>query len=117
MAIIIVNNLTASPNPTTLPKRVELQQTLQSNLASEPVTVVYSLAPGHQIWFQDSNNQLTKQVQRQETVGQAPKVCIDRINLVLGPGTGPLLTVEVEQTVQDSQGTVVPDLVVLQIAT
>jgi hypothetical protein len=117
MAIIIVNNLTASPNPTALPKRVEFQQTLQSNLASEAITVTYSLEPGHQIWFEDSNSQLTKQIQRQETVGQSPQVCVDRINMAFGPGTGPLLTVEVEQTIQDSQGNVIPDLVVLQLTT
>jgi hypothetical protein len=115
MAITIVSNLTASPNPTVLPKRVEFQQTLQSTLAAEPIKVFYSLAADHQIWFEDGENQRTKQIEREETVGQSPKVCIDRLPLVYGPGTGPLLTVEIEQAIQDSQGNVIPDLVVLQI--
>lgn len=115
MAITIVNNLAASPNPTALPKRVELQQTLQSTLAAEPITVFYSLEAGHQIWFEDGEGQRTKQIQREETVGTSPKVCVDRLQLVYGPGSGPLLTVEIEQAIQDSQGNVIPDLVVLQI--
>ena len=115
MAITIVNNLTASPNPAKLPKRVEFQQTLQSTLAAEPITVFYSLEPDHQIWFEDSNNQRTKQVQRTETIGKTPQVTVDRLTMVFGPGTGPLLTVEVSQAIQDSQGNVLPDLVVLQI--
>ena len=115
MPITIVNDLTASPNPTQLPKRVEFQQTLQSKLAAEPITVFYSLEPDHQIWFEDSDGQRTKQAQRTETIGKAPQVCIDRLQMVFGPGTGPVLTVEVSQTIQDSQGNVLPALVVLQI--
>ena len=115
MAITIVKNLTASPNPAQLPKRVEFQQTLKSSLDTESITVFYSLEPDHQIWFEDSNGQRTKQTQRTETIGKAQQVCIDRLTMVFGPGTGPLLTVEVSQAIQDSQGNVLPDLVVLQI--
>lgn len=116
MAIEIIVNLAASPNPAKLPKRVEFTQTLQSTLAAEDVLVRYSLDAAHNVWFEDANDKLTKKLTRRETVGSAPQVCVDRLPMTTGPGTGGLLTVEVQQAIRDSEGNVVPDLVVLQLA-
>ena len=116
MAITIVQNLTALLNPTTIPKRVEFRQTLRSTLLSETITVVYSLEPEHNIWFENADGKLVKQLSRQETIGQAPQVSVDRLKLVTGAGVGPQLTVEVAQAIRDSQGQVIADLCVVQIA-
>ncbi len=115
MAIFVDEDLTASPNPTTLPKRVEFQHTVHSSLPSEPILVGYSLAEGHNIWFEDNDGNLTKRVTRNETVGKAPQVCVDRITMTTGAGMGGLLTVEVSQAIRDSEGNVIPGLVVVQL--
>lgn len=115
MAIQIIKNLTASPNPAPLGKRIELAQTLRSTLESEPITVVYRLAPGHEIWFQDGDDPPSKTFTRTETVGQADQVCRDRVDLVKGPGTGPMELVQIDQTITDSLGISQPDLVLVQI--
>ena len=116
MAISIVANLTAAPNPAKLPVRVEFTQTLQSNLAEDKILVRYSLASAHNVWFEDADDQLTKKITREETVGTAPQVCVDRLQMTTGPGTGGMLTVEVQQAIRDSEGNVIPDLVVVQLA-
>lgn len=115
MAIAIVANLAANPNPTALPKRVEFTQTLATNRPPEAIRVVYSLAPAHDVWFQDSDGQLKKEIDRKETVATSQQVCVDRLTLVRGAGTGPQLTVEVSQTLVDAQGEPIADLVVLQL--
>jgi hypothetical protein len=115
MAIFVDKDLEASPNPTTLPKRVEFQQTLRSSLASEAIAVQYSLASAHNIWFEDGDGKPTKQVVREDTVGSLPQVCVDRITMTTGPGKGGLMTVEVEQAIRDSEGNVIPGLCVVQL--
>ncbi|HEV8241589.1 MAG TPA: hypothetical protein VGS57_19660 [Thermoanaerobaculia bacterium] len=117
MAIFVDKDLEASPNPTSLPKRVEFTQTLRSSLASEAIVVQYSLSPAHNVWFQDNDNNLTKQVVREDTIGTAPEVTTDRITMATGPGMGGLLTVEVSQAIRDSEGNVIPGLVVVQLQT
>ncbi|MEP7009254.1 MAG: hypothetical protein ABJC13_02925 [Acidobacteriota bacterium] len=115
MAIQIKKALTVSPNPTSVPKRIELVQTLRSTLAEEPITLTYKLAPGHQIWFQDGDDPPAKSFTRTETVGSTDQVCRDRIELVIGPGTGPIELVQIDQTLTDSLGIPQPDLVLVQI--
>lgn len=115
MAIQIRKNLSASPNPTMLGKRLELAQTLRSTLESEPITLVYRLAPDHEIWFQDGEAPPSKTFTRSETVGQADQICRDRVDLVKGPGTGPIALVQIDQTITDSLGIAQPDLVLVQI--
>ena len=118
MPITVDKPLSAAPNPTTLPKRVEFRYTVHSTQASETIDVGYSLDPGHNVFFEDANEQPTKQVVRQEEVGFASQVCVDRITLVVPEGgQGPPLTVEVTQAIRDSQGNVTPGLVVLRIQT
>jgi hypothetical protein len=115
MAVFVDQDLSASPNPTSLPKRVEFQQTLRSSLASEGIAVQYSLAPAHNVWFEDGDGKPTKQVVREETIGSLPQVCVDRITMTTGPGKGGLMTVEVSQAIRDSEGNVIPGLVVIQL--
>ncbi len=115
MAIQIRVNLQASPNPTSLPRRVEFTQTLRSNRDGEPITVTYSLDPAHDVWFQDSDGNPAKSVQRTETVGKADQVCVDRITLQRGAGAGPAAGVQVNQTITDSAGITLGDLVTLQL--
>jgi len=115
MAIFVDQDLTASPNPTTLPKRVEFVQTLRSSLASEAIAVQYSLSAAHNVWFEGPDGNLTKQVVREDTIGKAPQVTTDRITMTTGPGMGGMLTVEVSQAIRDSEGNVIPSLVVVQI--
>ena len=118
MPIVVDVDLTAAPNPTTLPKRVEFRYTVHSTMASQTLTVSYRLDEGHNVWFEDSDEQPTKRVVREEQVGLAPQVCVDRITMLVGPGgMGPPLTVEVTQAIRDSQGNVTPGLVVVQIQT
>lgn len=115
MAIQIVQNLQATPNPTTLPRRIDFKQTLRSNRDGEAITVEYSMDPGHNIFFVDSSGQPTKKVQRTDTVSRQPQLCHDRITLQEGAGGGPLSLVQVNQTITDSSGVTIPDVCVLQI--
>ena len=115
MAIFVDEDLTASPNPTTLPKRVEFQQTLHSSRPSEAVRIAYSLSQAHNVWFEDTDGQLQKQVVREETIGSTPQVTVDRITMTTGPGVGGMLTVEVSQAIIDAQNNVIPGLVIVQI--
>lgn len=115
MAIQIRSNLQASPNPTSLPKRVEFTQTLISNRDDEPITVSYDLDPAHNVWFEDSSGNPVKSVERTETVSRVEKVCVDRIVMRLGPGRGPLALVQVNQTVTDSSGITLGDVAVVRL--
>ena len=107
--------LSASPNPTSLPKRVELTHTVHSDLDAEPIIVAYSLEPQHNVWFQDAAGNPQKRILRSETIGKSPQVCVDRLPMAFGPGQGGLLTVEVSQVIRDSDGNVMPAVVVLQL--
>ncbi len=115
MAIQIRKNLSVSPNPTTLPKRIELVQTLRATPAEEPITLEYRLAPDHQIWFQDGDDPPAKSFSRQETVGTTDQICRDRVTLVFGPGIGPIELVQIDQTITDSFDIQQTDLVLVQI--
>ena len=115
MTVFVDKKLSASPNPTSLPKRIEFTQTLRSNLDEEPIIVAYSLGADHNVWFQDSDGKQLKRILRQETIGKTPHVCVDRIQMVLGPGRGGLLTVEVSQVIRDADGNVLPGVVVVQL--
>ena len=109
MAIQIRANLTASPNPTTLPRRIDFRQTLLSNIDGENITVLYQMDDDHEIWFQDSNNKLTKTIQRTLQVSQIDQPVLTRITMVKGPGTGPVTLVEIDQTITDSSNSEIPD--------
>jgi hypothetical protein len=116
MAIQIRAHLTASPNPTSLPRRIDFRQTLRSNMDGEEVVVVYQMDPGHEVWFRDGNGNATKTIQRTLQVSQADQPELTRITLQKGPGTGPMASVEIDQTITDSSGIKIPDSCVLGFA-
>jgi hypothetical protein len=115
MAIQIRAHLTATPNPTTLPRRIDFHQTLRSNLTSETIAVEFFLDPDHDIWFQDANGKPTKTVQRGLTVTPVDQAFLIRICLQRGPGAGSMTMVEIDQTITDSSGIKIPDSAVLRI--
>ncbi len=115
MAIQIRAHLTATPNPTTLPRRIDFHQTLRSNLASEDVVAVYQLRSEIDVWFQDGNGNPTKTVQRDLTVTQAEQAFLVRIVLQTGPKAKPIALVEIDQVLTDSSGIKIPDSIVLRI--
>jgi len=116
MAIQIRVPLTATPNPTTLPRRIDFHQTLRSNIDGETVLAVYELDPDNDIWFQDANGKPTKTVQRTLEVPRTDQVFLTRIMMQRGPGTGPLTMVEIDQTLTDSSGIKLPDSFVLDLS-
>jgi hypothetical protein len=116
MAVQIQQNLTASPNPAALPKRITFQQTLVGDQDGEPITVVYTLAAAHNVWFEGAGGKRTKTVTRTDTVSQIPKVYRDQITLLLGPGHGPMAMVAVDQTITDSEGVPISDVCTLQLS-
>ena len=63
MAIVIDENLTASPAKTGLPSGpITLRQTLHSDLRSETVSITYTLDGRHNVCFQTAQGQV-KQIQ------------------------------------------------------
>jgi hypothetical protein len=116
MAIQIRTHLTASPNPTTLPRRIDFRQTLRSNLdGGENAVLVYQMDPAHEIWFKDSDGNLTKTIQRTLQVSPADLPVLTRITVVKGPGTGPMALVEIDQTITTPTGIKIPDSCELEI--
>ena len=109
MAIQIRSHLTATPNPTTLPRRIDFRQTLRGNMDEEDVVVVYQLDPDHEIWFVDGDGKPAKTIQRNLQVSRVDQPVLTRITLQKGPGTGPLTLVEIDQTITDSSGIKIPD--------
>lgn len=115
MAIQIVRNLTVSPNPASLPKRIELSQTLRSNLAAEKISVTYSLDAAHNVFFVDGDDPPSKTFSRSETVGREDQTCVDRVSLQVGQGDGPMAAITIRQAITDSIGLTVTDLVILRL--
>ena len=113
MAIQIRSHLTASPNPTSLPRRIDFRQTLRSNMDGEEVVVVYQMDPAHDVWFRDGDGNPTKTIQRTLQVSQADQPVLTRIPLQRGPGTGPMVSIQIDQTITDSAGIKIPDNSVL----
>jgi hypothetical protein len=109
MAIQIRSHLTASPNPTTLPRRIDFRQTLRGNMDGEDVVVVYELDPDHEIWFVDGDGKPAKTIQRSLQVSRIDQPVLTRITLQKGKGDGPLTLVEIAQTITDSSGISIPD--------
>jgi hypothetical protein len=115
MAIQIRSRLTASPNPTSLPRRIDFRQTLRSNQDGEPVVLEYQMDPAHDVWFVDGDGKLVKTIQRSVQVSRAAQPVLTRIPLQRGPGDGPMVSVQIDQTITDSVGIKIPDNCVLGI--
>lgn len=59
MAIVIDENLTASPTKTGMPSGpIMLRQTIHSDLASETVSITYTLDGRHNVCFQTAQGQV-----------------------------------------------------------
>ncbi len=115
MAIQIRAHLTAAPNPASLPHRIDFRQTLRSNIDGETVVLLYQMDPDHDVWFKDSDGQPAKSIQRTVQVSRADQPVLTRITLQKGPGTGPMASVEIDETITDSAGIAIPDSCVLGI--
>jgi hypothetical protein len=114
MAIQIRVPLSATPNPTTLPHRIDLRQTLRSNIG-EGVTVAFQMDAAHDVWFQEGNGQLTKTIQRTLDVSQVDQPILVGISVVRGPGNGPMDLVEIDEAITDSSGATIPDSCELRV--
>jgi hypothetical protein len=108
MAIQIRVPLSATPNPTTLPRRIDFRQTLSSNIG-EAVTVAFQMDAAHDVWFKDGNGQPSKTIQRTLNVSQVDQTILVRIALVTGPGNGPMDTIEIDEAITDASGATIPD--------
>jgi hypothetical protein len=104
MAIAILKNLDVAQEAPQLPMRVDLAQTLASSEPSERVTIVYSLDPGNDVFFDDG----TKSATRTETVAQAATPIAHRVKLVHGAGE-PKTRITLFQTITDAIGIKTPD--------
>lgn len=90
MAIVIDENLTASPAETGLPSGpVTLRQTLHSDLGSETVSITYTLDGRHNVCFQAAQGQVKQiQINGLKIPGSATERS-DTVALVeVGGGTG-----------------------------
>jgi len=115
MAIEITVQLAASPNPTTLPRRVRFMQTLRSDLASERVVMRYVVdgeATG--IRFVDADGQPVTTIDRVETVASTPTALEDRIKMVGSPA-GSFEDVQITQLITDSDGEKISDDTILVV--
>ena len=87
MAIQIRAQLTASPNPTSLPRRIDFRQTLRSNLNDEEVVLVYQMDPDHDVWFRDGDgNPATGPEPTVVVVGDLQELKITKAVSVVGGG-------------------------------
>jgi hypothetical protein len=108
MAIVIDENLTASPAKTGLPSGpITLRQTLHSDLGSETVSITYTLDGRHNIFFQTAQGQVKQiQINGQKIPGSATERS-DTIALVEvgGSDVGQMIIKQVikgENTARDS---------------
>lgn len=117
MAIQIVENLTAAPNPTGLPNEINFRQLLITNRGEETVDAEYSMDSGHNVWFKVAGGQLTKTVTKTGLIISAAGTQLtDKIEVVENGGNGPMEVVEIKKVVTDSGGLPTVDLCLLGIA-
>ncbi len=113
MAVIIDENLAASPTRVRLPSGpIALTQTLRSDLGGEPAVITYSLDGRHNVVFQTPQGQV-KQFQVKANIPGSPKQRTDTVKLAeTGGGTG-MAMVEIKQLIQAE--THVNDMVIITI--
>jgi hypothetical protein len=105
MAIRVVSSprLACSPSPTQIPIRLDVRQTLESNRTSESVTFVYTLDEAHDVWFETASG-LSKKSVRDGKVGRTEQSIHHRVKLRQGPGSGPMDSVQITQTIIGAAG-------------
>jgi hypothetical protein len=113
MAVVIDENLAASPSSVPLPSGpIALTQTLHSDLGGEPATLTYTLDGRHNVEFKTPQGS-SKQVQFKANIPAGATQRTDTVKLIeTGGGTG-LAQVQIKQTIQAE--TVVHDSVTLTI--
>jgi len=114
MAVIIDENLAASPTSVKLPSGpIALTQTLHSDLGGEPAVITYTLDGRHNVVFQTSQGQV-KQIQVKANIPGSPKQRTDTVKLAVetGGGTG-MAMVQIKQLIQAE--TNVNDMVMITI--
>ena len=101
MAIVIDENLTASPAKTGLPSGpITLRQTLHSDLGSETVSITYTLDGRHNICFQTAQGQVKQiQINGQKIPGSATERS-DTIALVEVDGGSGLSQMVIKQVIK-----------------
>ena len=89
MAIVIDEELTASPTEVGLPSEpIELRQTLHSDLGGESAMITYSLSKSHNIAFQTADGP-AKQIEVSAEIPGNATERTDTVELVeIGGGTG-----------------------------
>jgi hypothetical protein len=101
MAVVIDENLTASPARTRLPSGpIALRQTLHCDEGGDTVSITYTLDGRHNICFQTAQGQVKQiQITRRKIPGSATELS-DTVALVaVGSGTA-LAQVEIKQSIR-----------------
>jgi hypothetical protein len=113
MAVIIDENLAASPVRVSLPSGpIALTQTLHSDLGGEAAVITYTLDGRHNIVFQTPQGQV-KQIQVKANIPAGAKQRTDTVKLAeTGGGTG-MAQVQIKQLIQAE--TQVHDMVLITI--
>jgi hypothetical protein len=114
MAIVIDENLTASPARTRLPSGpITLRQTLHCDLGGDTVRITYTLDGRHNVCFQTAQGQVKQiQITGRKIPGSATELS-DTVALVaVGSGTA-LAQVEIKKSIQG--GSTCHDSVILAV--
>jgi hypothetical protein len=113
MAVIIDENLAASPVSVSLPSGpIALTQTLHSDLGGEAAVITYTLDGRHNVVFQTPQGQV-KQIQVKANIPGGAKQRTDTVKLAeTGGGTG-MAQVQIKQLIQAE--TQVHDMVLITI--
>jgi len=113
MAVIIDENLTASPTRVSLPSGpIALKQTLHSDLGGEPAVITYTLDGRHNVVFQTPQGEV-KEIQVKANIPGGARQRTDTVRLKeVGGGTG-MAQIEIKQLIEAE--TNVNDMVMITI--
>ncbi|MFN7962592.1 MAG: hypothetical protein U0002_15085 [Thermoanaerobaculia bacterium] len=98
MAILIDQNLSATPNPGAFGQTITFRQALHSDQAAgEIVSIRYRLSRGHNVWFERSGGDPSKEIRFNHVQIAATSTPLEHSFLIVqGPGVGPMDNVEVD---------------------
>lgn len=113
MAVIIDENLAASPGKVRLPSGpIALTQTLHSDLGGEPAVITYTLDGRHNVVFQTPQGQV-KQIQVKANIPAGARQRTDTVKLAETGGGTDMAQVQIKQLI-DAE-TNVHDMVMITI--
>ena len=104
MAIQITTNLHVVPQQVSLPASIVLEQDLISNHSSETVVTEYSMAAGHDVWFELADGTPSKSVTFSATVTDTGTTLQQPARLVRHVGTPLDVSVGIDQRITDATG-------------